>query len=85
MNWLAMRLGGIVSVDINLHRTIADLEDRSEGMMGLANILLIALGAIFGFAIAWLLVRPNAAVLNTRLSGLAARAGESACRGSKIH
>ena len=39
-------------------------------MMGLANILLVALGAAFGFAIAWLLVRPNAAVLNTRLSGL---------------
>jgi DNA recombination protein RmuC len=37
-------------------------------MMGVANILLVAVGAIFGFAIAWLLVRPNAAVLNTRLS-----------------
>ena len=39
-------------------------------MMGLANILLVALGAAFGFAIAWLLVRPNAAVLNARLSAL---------------
>jgi DNA recombination protein RmuC len=39
-------------------------------MMGLANVLLIAVGAIFGFAIAWLLVRPNAAVLNARLSAL---------------
>jgi DNA recombination protein RmuC len=39
-------------------------------MMGLANVLLIALGAIFGFVIAWLLVRPNAAVLNARLSAL---------------
>jgi DNA recombination protein RmuC len=28
------------------------------------------MGAIFGFAIAWLLVRPNAAVLNSRLSAL---------------
>jgi DNA recombination protein RmuC len=37
-------------------------------MMGLANILLVAVGAILGFAIAWLLVRPNAAVLNSRLS-----------------
>jgi DNA recombination protein RmuC len=39
-------------------------------MMGFANVLLIAVGAAFGFAIAWLLVRPNAAVLNTRLSAL---------------
>src|SRR6476660_5114 len=39
-------------------------------MMGLTNVLLIAVGAIFGFAIAWLLVRPNAAVLNARLSAL---------------
>jgi DNA recombination protein RmuC len=39
-------------------------------MMGLANILLIVIGAAFGFAIAWLLVRPNAAVLNARLSAL---------------
>lgn len=39
-------------------------------MMGLANILLVALGAAFGFAIAWLLVRPNAAVLNARLAAL---------------
>jgi DNA recombination protein RmuC len=37
-------------------------------MMGLANVLLVALGAAFGFAIAWLLVRPNAAVLNAKLS-----------------
>jgi len=39
-------------------------------MMGLANILLIVIGAAFGFAIAWLLVRPNAAVLNARLAAL---------------
>ncbi|HEY1529053.1 MAG TPA: DNA recombination protein RmuC [Candidatus Angelobacter sp.] len=39
-------------------------------MMGLANVLLVAVGAILGFAIAWLLVRPNAAVLNSRLSAL---------------
>ena len=39
-------------------------------MMGVANVLLIVLGAAFGFAIAWLLVRPNAAVLNTRLAAL---------------
>jgi DNA recombination protein RmuC len=37
-------------------------------MMGLANVLLVALGAAFGFAIAWLMVRPNAAVLNAKLS-----------------
>lgn len=37
-------------------------------MMGLANVLLIVVGAIFGFAIAWLLVRPKTAVLNTRLT-----------------
>src|SRR5579859_6154021 len=46
------------------------LADRSEFMMGLANVLLIVIGAAFGFAIAWLLVRPNAAVLNSRLSAL---------------
>jgi DNA recombination protein RmuC len=39
-------------------------------MMGLANVLLILIGGAFGFAIAWLLVRPNAAVLNARLSAL---------------
>src|SRR6266853_1647395 len=37
-------------------------------MMGFANILLVAVGAIVGFVVAWLLLRPNAAVLNTRLS-----------------
>jgi DNA recombination protein RmuC len=39
-------------------------------MMGLASILLVVVGAILGFAIAWLLVRPDAAVLNARLSAL---------------
>jgi len=38
--------------------------------MGLASILLVVVGAILGFAIAWLLVRPDAAVLNARLSAL---------------
>ena len=38
--------------------------------MGLASILLVVVGAILGFAIAWLLVRPSAAVLNARLSAL---------------
>src|SRR5690349_913167 len=37
-------------------------------MMSLANILLVAVGAMAGFVVAWLLLRPNAAVLNTRLS-----------------
>ena len=37
-------------------------------MIGLANVLLVVLGAALGFLIAWLLVRPNAAVLNSRLS-----------------
>jgi DNA recombination protein RmuC len=37
-------------------------------MAALADILLVVLGGAAGFAIAWLLVRPNAAVLNTRLS-----------------
>lgn len=36
-------------------------------MMGLANVVLVAVGAVLGFLIAWLLVRPNAAVLNSRL------------------
>ncbi len=39
-------------------------------MMGLANVLLVVLGAALGFLIAWLLVRPNAAVLNSRLASL---------------
>jgi DNA recombination protein RmuC len=39
-------------------------------MMGFASILLVVVGAALGFAIAWLLVRPDAAVLNTRLSSL---------------
>jgi len=36
-------------------------------MSGLVNILMVALGAIAGFAIAWLMARPAAASLNTRL------------------
>jgi DNA recombination protein RmuC len=44
--------------------------DWSWFIMGLANVLLVAVGAVLGFAIAWLLVRPNAAVLNARLSAL---------------
>ncbi|HET8889936.1 MAG TPA: DNA recombination protein RmuC [Candidatus Angelobacter sp.] len=39
-------------------------------MIGLGNVLLVLLGAALGFLIAWLLVRPNAAVLNSRLSAL---------------
>jgi DNA recombination protein RmuC len=39
-------------------------------MMGVTNVLLVLLGAGLGFLIAWLLVRPNAAVLNARLSAL---------------
>jgi DNA recombination protein RmuC len=39
-------------------------------MTGFAGVLLVAVGAALGFAIAWLLVRPNAAVLNSRLSAL---------------
>ena len=39
-------------------------------MMGAANVLLVVVGAVLGFAIAWLLVRPDAAVLNARLSAL---------------
>src|SRR5882672_7195688 len=46
------------------------LQERSGGVMGLANVLLVAAGAILGFLIAWLMVRPNSAVLNTRLSAL---------------
>src|SRR6478735_7802992 len=44
--------------------------DRSKGMMGLANVLMVTIAAAFGVAIAWLLVRPKAAVLNARLSAL---------------
>lgn len=39
-------------------------------MMGMANVLFVVLGAALGFLIAWLLVRPNAAVLNSRLGSL---------------
>jgi DNA recombination protein RmuC len=39
-------------------------------MTGLFNILFVALGAAIGFLIAWLLLRPNAAVLNSRLMAL---------------
>jgi DNA recombination protein RmuC len=39
-------------------------------MMGVANVLLVAMSAALGFVIAWLLLRPNAAVLNARLSAL---------------
>ena len=38
--------------------------------MGFAGILLVLVGAGLGFAIAWLLVRPDAAVLNARLTSL---------------
>lgn len=37
-------------------------------MISLGNILLVAVGAIAGFVIAWLLARPAAASLSTRLS-----------------
>jgi len=43
-------------------------EDRSSPMMALGNFLLVALAAAVGFAIAWLMARPAAAALNTRLS-----------------
>ena len=39
-------------------------------MVALANVLLVAVGAGLGFLIAWLLVRPNAAVLNSRVASL---------------
>jgi DNA recombination protein RmuC len=39
-------------------------------MTGLLNILFVALGAAIGFVVAWLLLRPNAAVLNSRLMAL---------------
>ena len=39
-------------------------------MTGFAGVLLVAVGAALGFVIAWLLVRPNAAVMNSRLSAL---------------
>jgi DNA recombination protein RmuC len=39
-------------------------------MMGFANILLVAAGAIVGFVVTWLLLRPSSAVLNSRLSAL---------------
>jgi DNA recombination protein RmuC len=53
-------------------------------MMGLANVLLVAVGAILGFAIAWLLVRPNAAVLNARLSALQQELGKARVEAQKF-
>ena len=38
--------------------------------MGFASILLVIVGAALGFAIAWLMMRPDSAVLNARLSAL---------------
>lgn len=38
--------------------------------MGVGSVLLVVVGAALGFAIAWLMVRPNSAVLNARLSAL---------------
>lgn len=37
-------------------------------MISFANIMLMVFGAVLGFVVAWLIVRPNSAVLNTRLS-----------------
>jgi DNA recombination protein RmuC len=39
-------------------------------MIGMGGVLLVAMGAALGFAIAWLMVRPNAAVLNSKLAAL---------------
>ncbi len=53
-------------------------------MMVLANVLLVAVGAILGFTIAWLLVRPNAAVLNSRLSALQQDLGKARLEAQKF-
>jgi DNA recombination protein RmuC len=57
-------------------------------MTGLANILLVVLAAAAGFAIAWLMLRPNAAVLNARLTLLQkqlAAAQEEAANTSRLN
>jgi DNA recombination protein RmuC len=53
-------------------------------MMGFAGVLLVAVGAALGFAIAWLMVRPNAAVLNSRLSALQQELAKARTEGAKF-
>jgi DNA recombination protein RmuC len=47
-----------------------EFQDRGGRMMSLANVLLVAVSAMVGFVVAWLLLRPGSAVLNSRLSAL---------------
>jgi DNA recombination protein RmuC len=52
-------------------------------MTGMENILLLLAGAIAGFLTAWLLVRPNSAVLNARLSLLQQELNSARAEASK--
>ena len=51
--------------------------------MNIANILLVLLGAVLGFVIAWLMVRPDSAVLNSRLVLLQQELNAARAEGTK--
>jgi DNA recombination protein RmuC len=51
--------------------------------MNIANILLVLLGAALGFVVAWLMVRPESAVLNSRLALLQQELNAARAEGTK--
>lgn len=51
--------------------------------MSIVNILLVLLGAVLGFVIAWLMVRPDSAVLNSRLALLQQELNAARAEGAK--
>src|SRR5690349_7424908 len=48
------------------------------------NLLLVLMGAAAGFAVAWLLLRPNAAVRNARLSSVQQELGKVRAEAAKF-
>lgn len=51
--------------------------------MNIANILLVLVGAVLGFVVAWLMVRPDSAVLNSRLALLQQELNAARAEGNK--
>lgn len=51
--------------------------------MNIANILLVLIGAALGFVVAWLMVRPDSAVLNSRLALLQQELNAARAEGTK--
>ena len=51
--------------------------------MNIANILLVLIGAALGFVVAWLMVRPDSAVLNSRLALLQQELNAARAEGAK--